>query len=81
MNITMQAVKSSQIEAVGHNAATQTLAIRFKGGSTYRYDNVPAQLFADMLAAESVGSFFYKHIKPRADLFPFKKVNYDDSKA
>ena len=73
MTITMKEVKSSQIEAIGHDAATDTLAIRFKGGSEYRYENVPQGIYDDMAKAESVGAFFGKHIKPHADLYPFKK--------
>jgi hypothetical protein len=73
MTITMKEVKSSQIEAIGYDDATSTLAIRFKGGSVYNYSNVPASVFEELSAAESVGSFFGKHIKPHVDLYPFKK--------
>jgi KTSC domain len=74
MNIEMKPVESSQISAIGYDATTKTLAIKFKGGgSTYHYDNVPANLYEDMQKAKSVGSFFYKEIKPKSDLYPYKK--------
>ena len=73
MTITMKDVKSSQIEAVGYDATSETLAIRFKGGSVYYYSNVSQGIHDDMVKAESVGAFFGKHIKPHADRYPFKK--------
>jgi hypothetical protein len=77
--ITMQPVTSSQIEAIGHAPATNTLAIQFKGrtgpGSIYHYQNVDAEQFKQFQAAESVGSHFYKHIKPFAEKFPYQKMS------
>ena len=74
MTIEMKPVESSQVAAIGYDAGSQTLAIKFRsGGSTYHYDNVPASLFDDMQKAESVGSFFYKNIKPKSDLYPYTK--------
>lgn len=76
--INMQPVDSSQIEAVGHNPETNTLAIQFKSGagpgSIYHYQNVDAETFAAFQSAESVGSHFYKHIKPHADKHPYQKM-------
>lgn len=74
MNIEMQQVRSSQIEAIWHDAATKTLAIRFKGGSEYRYANIEPETFEAMKTAESVGSFFYKNIKANKEKYPFSKV-------
>lgn len=77
-SITMDSVESSQIAAIGHDAASNTLAIQFAGkagpGSLYHYQNVDAATFAAFKGAESVGSHFYKHIKPFADKFPYVKV-------
>ncbi len=77
--ITMDGVASSQIDAIGHDAATNTLAIRFLGktgpGSTYHYANVTAEDFAAFKGAESVGSHFYKHIKPFPDRFPYTRID------
>lgn len=76
--ITMQPVESSQIHAIGHAPETNTLAIQFKGKngptSVHHYDNVDAEQFAAFRSAESVGSHFYKHIKPFAEKFPYRKV-------
>ena len=73
MTITMQAVKSSQIEAIGHDDASETLAIQFKGGMTYHYANVEKYVFDAMLKVESKGKFFATYIKSRPDMFPFTR--------
>jgi len=78
-NIQLTPVKSSQIAAIGYDANSQTLAIRFKvkgdaPGPVYRYANFTAEDWAEFQAAESVGSHFYRHIKPRADRFPYTRI-------
>jgi hypothetical protein len=75
MSITLVPVTSSQIKAVGHDAATSTLVVEFNNSSKYEYANVPAALHADMMAAESVGSWFSKNIKKDASSYPFKQVS------
>jgi hypothetical protein len=76
--IEMLPVDSSQIAAIGHDTAGNTLAIQFKGrngpGSVYHYQNVDAAAFEQFAAAESIGSHFYKHIKPHADKYPYQKM-------
>ncbi len=77
--IQMDSVDSSQIHSIGHDAASSTLAIRFKNKdgaptSLYHYRNVSAEDFAAFRGAESIGSHFYKHIKPFADKYPYVKV-------
>ncbi len=70
----MQAVQSSQINAIGYNAATLKMRIEFKPGSLYEYSNVPPDLFEKFAKAESTGSFFYKNIKPFPDKYPYTKL-------
>ena len=53
----MQLVKSSNVEAVGYEAETKTLQVKFKSGSIYQYAGVQPEMYADLLAAESVGRF------------------------
>ncbi|MEE3649496.1 MULTISPECIES: KTSC domain-containing protein [unclassified Brenneria] len=86
MPIVMTPVKSSQIHSIGHDAATNTLAIRFNGrnnvpGSLYHYSNVTADDFAAFSGAESVGSHFYRNIKPNTDKFPYQRINEEKSEA
>lgn len=61
MPLVLTPVKSSNIEAIGHHKGD--LHVRFVGGSTYRYKDVPADLHSQMLEAESVGKFFRDRIR------------------
>jgi hypothetical protein len=76
--ITMTPVESSQIASIGHDAATNTLAIQFISksgpGSVYHYGNFTAEKFDELQKAESVGSHFYKAIKPFPDQFPYTRI-------
>lgn len=69
--IAMTPVKSSQVASIGYDAESKTLAVTFTRGpdTVYRYPNVDPKVHADFMAAESIGTFFGKHIKP----LPFKK--------
>jgi hypothetical protein len=70
-NIELAPVKSSQVAAIGYDAATKTLAVRFAhgAGAIYHYPDVEPETHAAFVAAESIGSYFGTHIKP----LPFKK--------
>ena len=78
-DIPLESVESHQIAAIGHDAATEILAIQFKSwkggtGSTYYYSNFTVEDFAAFKAAESKGKHFGEHIKPFAEKFPYTKV-------
>jgi len=76
----MDSVESSQLHSIGHDAATNTLAIRFKNRKTgaptslYHYSNFTVDDFAAFQAAESKGSHFGEHIKPFTEKYPFAKI-------
>ena len=76
--ITLQAIQSSQIAAIGHCPATETLAVQFfrKGApaDVYHYANVTATEYASFAGAESIGKHFYAHIKPHADKHPYTNM-------
>lgn len=57
----MHGVKSSNIDSIGHDGTD--MLVKFKGGATYRYHDVPAETFAKARAAESVGRFVNTHLK------------------
>lgn len=60
----MQPVTSNQITEIGHDAATNILAVRFKhGGTLYHYAGVDAEKFEQFRAAESIGAFLGQQIK------------------
>lgn len=74
--IAMDSVESSQIHSIGHDAETQTLAVRFKTkdgapAALYHYSNFDAEAFAAFKGAESISSHFYKNIKPAKEKYPY----------
>jgi hypothetical protein len=64
-------VDSSQVDRVGYDAESKTLAVQFKHGAKaiYHYPNVEPETHAAFMAAESKGVFFREHIKA----LPFEK--------
>lgn len=61
---------SSQLHGYGYDAGTQTLALEFNSNhatKTYHYPGFTPEQFEAFKAAESQGSFFYKHIKNQWD--------------
>lgn len=61
----MKPVKSTSIVAIGHDPATRTLSVRFANGPTYHYAGVSADTHAKLMAADSIGSHFQSHIRPK----------------
>lgn len=55
-DIPLKPVKSSNVEAIGYDRETETVRVRFKGGATYRYAEVPPELFESIASSESIGS-------------------------
>lgn len=83
LNIPLTPVASSQIQSIGHDQASNTLAILFasKGenrGSLYHYANFTAENFEEFSGADSIGSYFYKNIKNHSEDFPYLRVNQGD---
>jgi len=50
-------VDSSMIHAVGYDTGAHELEVVFTSGKIWRYTNVPQDLYHQLLAAESKGSF------------------------
>ncbi|EJN06452.1 KTSC domain-containing protein [Herbaspirillum sp. YR522] len=78
--IPLVTVESSQIAAIGHDAATNTLAVQFpsktdRPGSVYHYANFTAADYAAFQAAESKGKHFIHQIKPFEEKYPFTRIS------
>ena len=58
----LQPVNSSALEAIGHDPATNQLRVRFKSGHEYVYDDVPASVHEELLAAKSIGRVFQQRV-------------------
>jgi hypothetical protein len=75
LDIALTPVQSSQIHAIGYDAASSTLRVQFKSaagaGSIYDYTMVPAETAEAFRKADSVGRFFGAKVKGR---FEFKKL-------
>lgn len=54
-------VKSSNISGIAHDG--QSLWVKFLNGTLYRYPTAGTDVHTGMLAAESAGQYFHKHIK------------------
>jgi hypothetical protein len=59
----MQAVSSSNVAAVGYDADSRKLRVEFHNGSTYEYSDVSQETFDELVAADSVGSYFNREVK------------------
>ena len=68
----MERVKSTSVESVDYNELLETLDVKFRKGSPYRYYGVPEETWKELLAAPSVGQFVNFRIKP---YFPYKKID------
>lgn len=58
-------VNSSAIAAVGYDAATRLMKIRFVEGNTYDFCGVPQRVFDELRAAPSKGRYYSEHIRDR----------------
>lgn len=68
-------VSSTNLSAVGYDAATSQLWVQFKNGMVYQYDNVQPKTYADMMAGDC-GTYFATIIKPQRYSMPFTKLGY-----
>lgn len=51
-------VKSKFIRSIGYDPATQILEVELAGGRLYKYLDVPAEVHAQLVSAESIGRTF-----------------------
>ena len=72
MTVEMAPVKSSNLKAVGYDAAARELHVEFANGGRYVHHDVPADVHAALMAAESKGSHFHQHVRGK---FPHRKLN------
>ena len=60
-------VDSSNIAAIRYYAFMRVLLIRFNNGSVYRYEGVPPKVVGMLIGTESIGRYFYSHIRTAYD--------------
>ncbi len=61
--VDMHFVDSSNIEAIGYDPASQELHVRFLSGTEYVYHGVPQEVYDELMAAPSKGSFLNRAVK------------------
>jgi len=60
---TWRDVDSSNLKRVRYDPATKKLHVEFHSGKIAEYDEVGAEKYNRLLAAESKGAFFHKHVR------------------
>lgn len=65
-------VQSSNLLSIGYKEEQSLLEVQFKGGSIYRYFDVPQETYAGLMAAPSRGKYFHANIKKAG--FEFEKI-------
>ena len=61
--IPRKAVESSNLTSIGYDARLRILEVEFHSGGVYRYLEVPKEIFAAFMAAESKGRYFTAHVR------------------
>lgn len=54
---------SSNIAGAGYDAETRVLTVRFHSGLAYQYENVPENIYDELVSAPSAGRYFNANIK------------------
>ncbi len=66
-----QQVESSMLRAVGYDAEKRILEVEFTSGGVYEYSDVPPEVYADLLRAESYGQYFHEHVR---GVYPYRRL-------
>jgi hypothetical protein len=56
-------VKSSIISSFGYDSTSSSMEIEFRMGVILRYLKVPEKIYNEMKNAQSLGNFYFYHIK------------------
>ncbi|HEX5719369.1 MAG TPA: KTSC domain-containing protein [Thermoanaerobaculia bacterium] len=56
-------VSSSAISSVGYDRKAKTLELEFSSGGVYDYYEVPPEVYAELMSAESKGRFISERIR------------------
>jgi hypothetical protein len=68
-----EALDSSSLRRVGYAPDRRQLEVEFESGALYRYYDVPAEVYAGLLAAESKGRWFNQCFKPMG--FAYRRLD------
>jgi hypothetical protein len=62
--LSMQAVTSSWIAAIGYDGGAHAVCIELIDGGVYVYERVPGEIWQALMAADSKGRFVNAVLKP-----------------
>jgi len=62
---------SSTLFSASYIEESKVLEVKFNRGATYRYFNIPKEIFVALCKAESAGSFFNKNIAAK---FKYERI-------
>lgn len=65
-------VDSSMVYAVGYNRDSKELEIVFRQGSIWKYEDVPAREYRELMKSDSIGSYMRDCI---IDVYPAEKIS------
>jgi KTSC domain len=63
MPMEMRPVRSTAISSAGYDPDIKRLEITFINGRTYTHDNVPAEVFEELVGAGSPGRYYAQNVK------------------
>lgn len=67
-------VESSNIAEIRHDPENNLLQIRFLSEAVYEYENVPEDMYEEMLMAPSKGKWFWRNMREFPDDFPYTRI-------
>lgn len=56
-------VRSSALRSVRYDEEQRVLEIEFSNGAVYQYFDVPAEVYSELMAAESHGRYFHQQVR------------------
>ncbi len=69
-------LQSTSLNGAAYQDQSAVLDLEFRTGAIYRYLGVPAQVYKELLRAESKGRYFNQHIRNR---FGYAKIDPEGS--
>ena len=66
------------LEAAAYDGSQALLQLSFRNGTSYRYLDVPAEVYDQLLLAESKGKYFNLHIRNR---YAYTKISASSESA
>lgn len=58
----LRRVESEMLLLAGYDRRSRILQVVFRTGGTYRYKDVPANKYDELMSAESIGQYMHKNI-------------------